>query len=114
MVIRVVVVDDHPVVREGVRAMMTQADGIEVIGEAESGSGAFELVKTLQPDVVLLDVRMPGMDGIQTTKRIKRAFPGVFVLLLTICEEDAYLFEGVRAGADGYLLKNSRLWNRQP
>ena len=107
MVLGVVVVDDHPVVREGLRAMLDSDPGIEVIGEASSGEEAIEMATQLQPDVVLTDIRMPGMSGIEVTQRIKASLPGTAVIVLTMYDSEMYVVEALRAGAAGYLVKDS-------
>lgn len=106
-VIRVCIVDDHIVVRQGVRAFLaTQAD-IEVVGEAGSGEEALQLIKTLTPDVLLLDLVMPGLDGVETTRRVKQVSPQTHVVVLTSYVQDEYIFPAIRAGALSYLLKES-------
>ena len=103
----VLVVDDHPVVREGLRAMLDSDPGIEVIGEASSGQEGVEMAIQLAPDVVLTDIRMPGMSGIEVTQRIKAALPGTPVIVLTMYDSEMYVVEALRAGAAGYLVKDS-------
>ncbi|MEK7873683.1 MAG: response regulator transcription factor [Chloroflexota bacterium] len=105
--IRVLVVDDHPVVREGLLAMLRTDPGIAVVGEAGGGEEAIEKAKQLKPDMVLTDIRMPGMDGIEVTRRIKAASPGVAVIVLTMYDSEMYVVEALRAGAAGYLVKDS-------
>lgn len=106
--IRVFAVDDHPVVLEGVHRMLSLAAGIEIVGEAEDVSSAMELMAQLRPEVLLLDVRLPGVDGMRATRQLKERFPEMRVLILTVCDDDSCLFESLKAGADGYLLKNCR------
>ncbi|MFQ5875342.1 MAG: response regulator transcription factor, partial [Dehalococcoidia bacterium] len=106
-VIQVLVVDDHPVVREGLRAMLRSEPGIEVVGEASSGEEAVELCRQLKPDVVLVDIRMPGMSGIEVTQRIKSVQPSSAVIVLTMYDSEMYVVEAIRAGAAGYLVKDS-------
>lgn len=101
------VVDDHPVVREGLRAILSGEPGIQVVGEAASGEEALEKADQLKPDVVLADIRMPGMNGIELTRRIKAAHPGIIVIVLTMYDRQAYVVEAIRAGAAGYLEKDS-------
>jgi len=101
------VVDDHPVVREGLRAMLSNEQDIKVIAEASSGEEAIEKVNQLEPDVVLTDIRMPGMNGIQVTQRIKAARPSTAVIVLTMYDSEMYVVEALRAGAAGYLVKDS-------
>lgn len=104
---RLLVVDDHPLVRAGLRGMLTGERGLEVVGEAASGAEALELVRRLRPDLVLMDVRMPEMDGLATTRAIKREFPMTGVLIVTTHASPEYLFEALKAGAAGYVLKDA-------
>ena len=99
--------DDHPVVRRGLVALLGTLDEFEVVGEAEDGEAAAREAQLTQPDVVLMDVRMPGMDGVEATRRIRAAVPGVAVLVLTMYDEDATVFTAMQAGAQGYLLKGA-------
>jgi DNA-binding NarL/FixJ family response regulator len=103
--IRVLIVDDHAVVRRGLRSMLDNAPAIQVVGEAADGAEALEQVVAWQPEVVLLDVRMPGMSGIEVTRRLRQEYPSVKILILTAYAEDEYLFPALQAGAHGYLLK---------
>jgi DNA-binding NarL/FixJ family response regulator len=105
--IRVMLVDDHPVVRVGLRGMLAAADDLEVVGEAGSGQEALVLTATLRPDVVLMDLRMPGSDGVTATARIGERFPQVRVLVLTTYDTDADILPAIEAGAAGYLLKDT-------
>ncbi|HEV8559781.1 MAG TPA: response regulator transcription factor [Actinophytocola sp.] len=108
MTIRVVVADDQSLVRAGFRVLLERAEGIEVVGEAENGAEAVELARSARPDVILMDIRMPVLDGLAATRKIvadDRA-PGVHVIMLTTFELDEYVFEALRAGASGFLLKN--------
>lgn len=105
--IRVVIVDDHPVVRRGLRSLLETLPGIEVAGEAADGEAAVREVQLTQPDAVLMDVQMPGMDGIQATRQIGVCCPGVAVLVLTMFDDDATVFTAMQAGARGYLLKGA-------
>lgn len=106
---RVLVVDDHPVVRGGIEGLLAAAGDLEVVGSAGDGLEALEMVARLQPDVVLMDLRMPGMDGATATGRIRREHPAVHVLVLTTYETDADIVRAVEAGATGYLLKDTPL-----
>lgn len=105
--IRVVLADDHPVVRSGLRTLIGTIDGLEVVGEATDGESAVREVQILQPDVVLMDVMMPGIDGVEATRRIRASVPGTAVLILTMYDDDATVFTAMQAGARGYLLKNA-------
>ncbi len=105
--IRVVLADDHPVVRSGLRTLIGTIDGLEVVGEATDGESAVREVQILQPDVVLMDVRMPGIDGVEATRRIRASAPGTAVLILTMYDDDATVFTAMQAGARGYLLKGA-------
>src|SRR5512134_3322908 len=105
--IKVLIADDHRVVREGLAAILKTKDDINVVGEAQDGMEAVEKVKTLVPDVVLMDVSMPRMGGVEATRQIKREFPHIGVVALTMYDEQQYIFDLVRAGATGYLLKDS-------
>ena len=105
-IVRVLVVDDQPLMRSGFSMMLSAEDDIEVIGDAADGAAAIEACRRLRPDVVLMDVQMPGMDGIEATSRI--VSEGLArVLILTTFDRDDYLFDALRAGAGGFLLKNS-------
>lgn len=106
--IRILLVDDHPIVRKGTRELLEGEFGIEVVGEAADGLEAVEAVLNTHPDVVLMDVSMPNMNGIEATKKIKIQAPKVAVLVLTSYDDDAYVFALLEAGAAGYLLKNAR------
>lgn len=105
--ISVMLVDDHPVVRVGLRGMLEAADDLRVVGEAGSGDEALVLVGALQPDVVLMDLRMPGTDGVAATAQIVERHPTVRVLVLTTYDTDADILRAVEAGATGYLLKDT-------
>ncbi len=105
--IRILVVDDHPVVREGFRAMLSTDRAVEVVGEACDGVEAVTMVAEKKPNVILMDVRMPNMDGIEATHRIKEKYPETAVIILTMYDNDAYVIDTIRAGASGYLLKDT-------
>ena len=104
--IRVLVVDDHPIVRQGLVAYLGSRDDIEVVGEADDGSGAVAAAARLRPDVVLLALVMPGMDGVEATRRLRSLVPDSRVLVLTSFAAEDHVVEAVRAGAAGYLLKD--------
>jgi len=105
--IRVLLADDHAVVRKGIRQFLEEANDITVVAEAEDGAEAMLLVETHQPDVAVLDIRMPEMTGTEVTRRIKDRFPQVRVLVLTAYDDDPYVFALLQAGADGYVLKTA-------
>jgi DNA-binding NarL/FixJ family response regulator len=107
-VITVLLADDQPLLRRGFRMILEAEDGVTVAGEAGDGAEAFELARRLKPDVVLMDIRMPGTDGIEATRRITAAEPGVRVLVLTTFDLDEYAFGALQAGASGFLLKDVR------
>ena len=106
-VARLVVADDHALVRSGVRSMLAGEPDLEIVGEAENGREAVELCRRLRPDLVLMDVRMPEMDGLAATRAIKEELPRISVVMVTMEEEPDYLLEAVRAGAAGYVLKGA-------
>jgi two-component system, NarL family, response regulator LiaR len=104
---RILIADDHALVREGLRTMLSGEEGIDVIGEAKDGRQALDVCRELGPDLVLMDVRMPVMDGLEATKRIKQEMPKTSVMMVTMHENPDYLFEAVKAGAAGYVLKDA-------
>ena len=101
-----IIADDHAVVREGTRHILEQEQDIQVVGEAKDGAEAVALAETLEPDVAILDISMPGMGGIEATEHIKASRPGTAVLILTSYDDDRYVFALLAAGAAGYLLKD--------
>jgi DNA-binding NarL/FixJ family response regulator len=104
--VRLMLVDDQRLMREGLRTLLELEGGFEVVAEAGDGSTALEAYARTQPDVVLMDVRMPGMDGVEATRRLRQRWPEARIIILTTFSEDAYVFEGLRVGALGYLLKD--------
>ncbi len=105
--LRVVIADDHPLVRSGMRALLNSTEDLEVVGEAATGEEAVALAETVQPEVVLMDLRIPGMNGIEATRRIVQRNPQARVLVVTLSEDDESLFAALRAGARGYILKEA-------
>ena len=107
-IIRVMVVDDHLIVREGLRMMLELAgEGFALVGDAADGAAALRLLEEVQPDVVLMDVRMPGMDGLEAIAHIRSSWPHIAVVILTTYSEDDLMLRGLRSGASGYLLKDT-------
>jgi DNA-binding NarL/FixJ family response regulator len=106
MPMRVMIVDDHPVTRDGLRAALGTAEDVEIVGEASSGEEAVKVVTEVEPDVVFMDVRMPGMNGIEATKAIRQGNPDTRVILFTVDESRASIAEAIQAGVSGYLLKD--------
>ncbi len=104
---RVLIVDDHEVVRRGLRGMLSGERDLQIVGEAAEGGEALAVCRRERPDVVLMDVRMPGMDGLEATRAIKHEFPTTSVLMVTMQEDPDYLYEALQAGASGYLLKDA-------
>ena len=105
--IRLLIADDHPVFRGGLRSMLAAEDGVEVVAEASTGTDAVTLCREHQPDLVLMDLNMPGLDGVSATREILRDSPHVRVLVLTMFDDDDSVFAAMRAGAHGYLLKGA-------
>jgi Response regulator containing a CheY-like receiver domain and an HTH DNA-binding domain len=104
--IRVLLVDDQTLIRQGIAMLLELEPDLEVVGAVGDGRAAIEAVERLHPDVVLMDVRMPEMDGVTATRELHRRFPDVGVIILTTFDDDEYIFEGLKAGARGYLLKD--------
>ncbi|HET7480324.1 MAG TPA: response regulator transcription factor [Rubrobacteraceae bacterium] len=104
---RLIIVDDHDMAREGLRDMLADVPDIEVIGEASNGKEALVLCSMLRPDLALMDVRMPEMDGLLATSKIKQSHPEISILMVTMHENPEYLFEALKAGAAGYVLKDA-------
>jgi DNA-binding NarL/FixJ family response regulator len=105
--IRVLIADDHPHFRKGLRALLSSATDLEVVAEAGDGEGAISLATDLQPDVIIMDLHMPGVGGIEATRRILRSSPHISVLVLSMFEDDDSIFAALQAGARGYLLKGA-------
>lgn len=105
--VRILVVDDHTIVREGTAKMLELFDDFQVVGQACNAREALERVQSLAPDVILMDIKMPGINGIEATRMIKQEHPDVEVVILSMYDEDEYVVESVKAGATGYLLKDA-------
>jgi DNA-binding NarL/FixJ family response regulator len=106
-VIKIVIVDDHPVVREGIGAMLKREPDFKIVGEASNGQEAIEKARELSPDVMLMDLRMPEVDGVEAITRIKAEKPDIKFIILTTYSDDEYIFRGIAAGARAYLLKDA-------
>lgn len=104
--IRVVIADDHTVVRQGIKGVLEEVDGLEIVGEAGDGDEALKLVSEVDPDVVVLDVNMPGKTGLEVAKTLRDGGSGVRILILSMHDDPEYVLQAVRAGADGYVLKD--------
>lgn len=107
MAIRVLVVDDHPVILQGLQGMLGSLQDIEVVGEAQTGTQAIERALEVRPDVLLMDVRLPELNGLEAMRRIREKMPDVRVVFITVSDSDLYLVEALRWGANGYLTKSS-------
>lgn len=107
--INVLVVDDHDLVRTGIRRMLADVDGVNVVGEADSGEAAVLRARELKPDVVLMDVKMPGIGGLEATRKIIRSHPEIRVIAVTVCDEEPFPTRLMQAGAAGYLTKGAAL-----
>jgi DNA-binding NarL/FixJ family response regulator len=105
--IRVLIADDHPLVREGVRALLASVSDMAIVGEAANGEEAIARAAELQPDVILMDLHMPGINGIEATRQVLQISPHIEILVLTMLEDDDSVFAAMRAGARGYLLKGA-------
>ncbi len=104
---RVLIVDDHALVRQGLRVMLELDDDIRIVGEASDSEMAIERAMALHPDVILMDIRIPGSNGINTVARIKRQMPQIAIVMLTMYDYDEYIIDSIKAGATGYVLKSS-------
>jgi two-component system response regulator NreC len=107
MKMRILLADDHTILRAGLKMMLNAQPDMDVVGEAQDGRQAIQEAQRLQPDIVLMDITMPDMNGIEATRQIKRNIPNVRVLILTMHEHDEYVFQALRAGASGYMLKEA-------
>ncbi len=107
--IKVLVVDDHDLVRTGITRMLADIDGLQVIGQADSGEESLKKVRELKPDVVLMDVKMPGIGGLEATRKLLRSYPDLKVIAVTACEDDLFPTRLLQAGAAGYLTKGAAL-----
>ena len=107
MAIRVALVEDHQLVRAGIRSLLEAASGIEVVGEAGDGREALEMLESVRPDVVILDVTMPGLNGLETATRVRKAQPDIRILMLSMYANEEYVAQAMRAGARGYIFKDS-------
>ncbi len=105
--IKILLAEDHTIVRQGLRSLLEQESGMEVIGEAEDGKEAVQKAENLKPDIVLMDVSMPFLNGIEATRRIKKHCPEIKVLILTMHTTEEYIFQILRAGASGYIVKKA-------
>jgi DNA-binding NarL/FixJ family response regulator len=106
--IRILLADDHALVRAGIRALLDHVRGVEVVAEADDGREALDLIATHQPDIVLMDIAMPSLNGLEAAARVSKAFPGVRVIILSMHANEEYVLQALRAGASGYLLKGAR------
>ncbi|MCF5584298.1 response regulator, partial [Pseudomonas syringae] len=107
--IRVLVVDDHDLVRTGITRMLADIDGLQVVGQADSGEESLKKARELKPDVVLMDVKMPGIGGLEATRKMLRSHPDIKVVAVTVCEEDPFPTRLLQAGAAGYMTKGAGL-----
>lgn len=105
--IKVLVADDHTILRQGIKALLDNQEGIEVVGEAKDGREAIKTIEEVFPDVILMDIAMPGLNGLEATRRIKKKFPKIKVVVLTMHANEEYIFQILKAGADGYLVKET-------
>lgn len=105
--IRVALVDDHSLVREGIRALLTVVDFLDIVGEADSGASAVDMVRQTQPDLLLVDIGLKDMNGLELTRLLRQEHPSIKILILSMYDNNEYVSESVRSGASGYVLKNS-------
>jgi len=108
---RVLLADDHSLFREGMCSILNAQPDFEVIGEASDGLEALVKARELMPDLILMDINMPGVDGLEATRRIKQELPSVTIVMLTVRDEDEKLFQAIKSGAQGYVLKSIRSWD---
>jgi DNA-binding NarL/FixJ family response regulator len=106
--LRVLIADDHPLFRDGLRALLASESELKLLGEASTGDEVIELAETFQPDVIIMDIQMPGINGIEATRRIIQASPHIGILIVTMFDDDPSVFAAMRAGARGYLLKGAK------
>jgi DNA-binding NarL/FixJ family response regulator len=106
--LQALVADDHPLIRKGMRALLSATSDMTVVGEASTGQEAIELATQLQPDVILMDLQMPGINGVEATRQILRVSPHIRILVVTLFEDDASVFTALQAGARGYILKDAQ------
>jgi DNA-binding NarL/FixJ family response regulator len=106
-VVRILIVDDHELFRHGVSAILKRSSDVEVVAEVENGQRAVQKCRELTPDVVLMDINMPVLDGLEATRQIKREYPNINILILTVSDTEEMLFEAIKSGASGYVLKNA-------
>ncbi|MDQ6643004.1 MAG: response regulator transcription factor [Chloroflexota bacterium] len=106
--IRILIADDHPLFRDGMHGLLNSVPGVEVVGEAATGDEAIAVAASMQPDIILMDIKMPGVNGIEATREILYTSPHIGVLMITMLEDDESIFDAMKAGARGYLLKGSK------
>lgn len=105
--IRIIIADDHTLFRKGLKALLQKSDDIQVVGEAGEGHGALRLAKEMQPDIALLDIAIPGLNGIETAIRMRKKFPDIRIIIVSMHTSEEYISRAVHAGASGYVLKGS-------
>ncbi|MBN1289242.1 MAG: response regulator transcription factor [Actinobacteria bacterium] len=105
--VKTMIVDDHKIVRDGLKAVFEQGSPIDVIAEAETAEEALEMLTKVKPDVILMDISLPGMNGLKATQQIREKYPKMTVLILTMLDQEGYVYEAVKSGAMGYMLKSS-------
>ncbi|PII40553.1 DNA-binding response regulator [Bacillus velezensis] len=103
----IIIVDDQQIVREGLKMILSLHEEINIVGEASNGEHLLDLLKQIRPEIILMDIRMPVMDGIEATKLVKERYPDIKVIILTTFNDSEYIFTGLKSGADGYILKDS-------